>query len=64
MTQGIKPDKMLTNGEYRQLRPISERELVLLNFIRNQLNRCCREGGEVQVVLRVSEWGINWQIVK
>lgn len=64
MTEQEKPDKIINISEYRKPRPVSERELVLLNLIRNQLSRACRDGCEVQVVVRVSEWGINWQIVK
>lgn len=66
LTEQANPDKIVVYHEHepRQLRPVSEREQVLLNFIRNQLNRCRGDGCEVQVTLRVSEWGVNWRVVK
>jgi hypothetical protein len=65
LTRDIKPDKIATKEpERRRLCHISDRELILLDFVRNQLNRCCQDGCEIQVTLRISEWGINWRIAK
>lgn len=66
LTQNIKSDKIVVyhEPEPRQLRPVSDREQALLNLIRNQLNRCLQNGCEVQVTLRVSEWGVNWRVME
>lgn len=63
LTEAIEPDKIAIY-EHRKLCHVSEREQVLLNFIRNQLNRCHKNRNEVQVAVKVSERGISWQIIK
>lgn len=59
---------MMSRTQVRPKRParrtchVSDREQVLLNFIRCQLNRT-GEAGEVDVNLRIRRGTITWRIV-
>lgn len=45
----------------RRMHPVSARELVLLNFIRNQMHRC-QNGGIICVSLFIGGDVLRWRI--
>ena len=61
---GIMTVKDYTKPIIRKLRYVSDRELVFLNFLRNQCNRASSNQSRIKVELVISSNGISWQIDK
>jgi len=56
--------KVYTKPTIRKLQYVSERELVFLNFLRNQCNRANSDQCRIKIELVINPNGISWQIDK
>lgn len=63
LTYQPESDMIYHRPQLRRLHHVSERELVLLNFIRNQASRCAGDD-QIEVSLKIQADWLAWQRVK